>query len=413
MSVVVHEEKCKGCKLCVAACPYAAISIQEKKAVLSSTCTNCGACIDSCEFEAITFEGAQGRIRMDVAPFTGIYVFIEHENQTASKVSLELLGKARELANEFSTQGKKQLVTAILIGYDLGNIAGELIYYGADHVISVKDESFRMYRTDIYTKAVVQITREKKPEILLFGATPQGRDLAPRVSNRLRTGLTADCTALEIDADESILLQTRPAFGGNIMATIVCPDNRPQMATVRPGVMKQYPRDPERTGTSEEMAIDLVEKDFVYRILDIIASTKQHASLEDAKIIVAGGHGVNSPEGFKILKTLSVELGAELGASRAAVDAGWIGEEHQIGQTGKTVHPELYIACGISGSIQHLAGMSESKYVISINTDKKASIVAASDVTFIGDMFQIVPMLTDKIRAYKGKNGIVKSSDKG
>ncbi len=407
MPVVVNEENCKGCKLCVTACPYAAISIQEEKAVLNAGCTNCGACIDSCEFGAIAFEGSQERIRMDVASFKGIYVFIEQGNQTASKVSLELLGKARGLANEFSRQGKNQLVTAILIGYELGSIADELIYYGADHVIIVKDEPFRMYQTDIYTKAIVQIAREKKPEILLFGATPLGRDLAPRVANRLRTGLTADCTALEICTEEGILLQTRPAFGGNIMATIVCPDNRPQMATVRPGVMKKDLCDQERTGTKEVMTIDLDEKDFIIRILDIVASTKKHVKLEDAKIIVAGGHGVNNPQGFKILETLAAELGAEIGASRAAVDAGWIGQDQQIGQTGKTVQPDLYIACGISGSIQHLAGMSRSKYVISINSDRKSPIVSASDVTFIGDLFQVVPMLTDKIREYKEKNGLI------
>ena len=301
---------------------------------------------------------------------------------------------------------KNQAVTAILIGYELSGIADELIYYGADHVIIVKDEPFKVYRTDIYTKAIVQIAREKKPEILLFGATPQGQDLAPRIANRLRTGLTADCTALEISTDEGILLQTKPAFGDNVMATIVCPDSRPQMATVRPGVMKKNRRDPERTGTKELMNIDLDEKDFIVRILDIVASAKKHAKLEDAKIIVAGGHGVNSPEGFKILKTLAAELWAELGGTRAAVDAGWIGQEYQIGQTGKTVQPDLYIACGISGSIQHLAGMSQSKYVISINTDKKAPMVSASDVTFIGDLFQIVPMLTDMVREYKKKNGL-------
>jgi len=404
MPVVVHEEKCNACKLCVAACPYAAINIQEKKAVLKAECTNCGACIDSCEFGAIAFEGSEERIRMDVSQFKGIYVVIEQANQTASKVSLELLGKSRGLANEYSRQGKNQLVTAILIGYELGSIADELIYYGADHVIIVKDEPFGVYRTDIYTKAIVQIAREKKPEILLFGATPQGQDLAPRIANRLRTGLTADCTALEICTDEGILLQTKPAFGDNVMATVVCPDSRPQMATVRPGVMKKNLRDPERTGTKEVMNVELDEKDFILRILDIIASTKKHAKLEDAKIIVAGGHGVDSPEGFKILETLAAELGAELGGTRAAVDAGLIGQDHQVGQTGKTVQPDLYIACGISGSIQHLAGMSQSKYVLSINTDKNAPIVSASDVTFIGDLFQIVPMLTDRVREYKEEN---------
>ncbi len=347
---------------------------------------------------------------MDVTQFKGIHVFVEHDNRAASKVSLELLGKARRLSDEFSRQGKNQLVTAILIGYELGDIADELIYHGADHVIIVKDESFMTYRTDIYTKAIVQIAGEKKPEILLFGATAQGRDLAPRIANRLRTGLTADCTALEICRDEGILLQTKPAFGGNMMATIVCPDNRPQMATVRPGVMKKHPRDPQKTGAREVMKIDLDEKDFIIRIQDILASDRKHVKLEDAGIIVAGGYGMNSRQGFKNLEALAVELGAELGASRAAVEAGWIGHDHQIGQTGKTVQPDLYIACGISGSIQHVAGVSQSKYIIAINSDRQASIVSSSDVTFLGDLSEIIPMLTEKIREYKKKNGLVSTS---
>lgn len=405
MSVVVNENICKGCKLCVSACPYGVIKVQAKKAIIGVDCTNCGACIDACEFGAITFEGSENRIHMDVTPFTGIYVFIEQEDQIPAKVSLELLGKARVLANEFLRLGKKQPVTAIVIGHETDRISDELIFYGADHVIMAQDESFRLYRTDTYTKAVAQIAREKKPEILLFGATPQGRDLAPRVANRLRTGLTADCTALEISPEDGILLQTRPAFGGNIMATIVCPDNRPQMATVRPGVMKKIPRDTARTGTKEMMPIYLEEKDFITHVVDIIMAEKKHVRLEDANIIVAGGYGVKGPLGFKVLEALAAELGAEVGASRASVDAGWIGQEHQIGQTGKTVHPDLYIACGISGSIQHLAGITQSRYIISINTDKRAPIVSASDITFIGDLFQVVPKLTERIREYKKKNG--------
>jgi caffeyl-CoA reductase-Etf complex subunit CarE len=405
MSVMVHEEKCTGCKLCVAACAYAAVDMQAAKAVLGEGCVSCGACIDTCEFDAITFEDSNARVCMDIARFRGIHVFIEHYNQSASKVSLELLGKARELAKAFSQQGKDQHVTAILIGYDVGRMADDLISSGADHVIMVDDEAFKNYQTDIYTKAIVQIAGMKKPEIFLFGATAQGRDLAPRIANRLRTGLTADCTALEIGKEEGILLQTKPAFGGHMMATIVCPDSRPQMATVRPGVMKQNPRDPKRTGTKEAVKVDLDENDFLIRIRDVMASAREPERLEDARIIVAGGHGVKNRQGFDILETLCSELGAEIGASRAAVEAGWIGHDHQIGQTGKTVRPDLYIACGISGSLQHLAGISQSKYIIAINTDKRAPIVPASDVTFIGDLFEVVPMLTEKIRAYKKRTG--------
>ena len=406
MAVIVHEEKCTGCEDCVSACAYEAISIEGKAPVLSDECTQCGACIDACASGAVVFEDSQGRICVDVARFKGIHVFIEHDNRTASKVSLELLGKAREMANASGRQGKDQMVTAILIGFGVGDIADELICCGADNVVVVDDESFKMYRTDIFTKAVVQIVRGKKPEILLFGATSQGRDLAPRIANRLRTGLTADCMALEICKDSGLLLQIKPTFGGSMMATIVCPDHRPQMATVRPGVMKKTVRDPERTGTKEAITIDLSEKDFMIRIRDIIASTRKHVDLEDAKVVVAGGHGMNNREGFELLEALSAELGGEVGASRSAVEAGWVGPDHQIGQTGKTVKPDLYIACGISGSIQHLAGVSQSKYIISINTDSKAPIVSASDVTFIGDLFQIVPMLTEKIREYKEKNGL-------
>jgi electron transfer flavoprotein alpha subunit len=379
--------------------------MQEEKAVLNSDCISCGACMDVCGFGAIAFEDSGERICMDVTRFRGIFVYIEHLNQTASKVSLELLGKARGLADEFSRQGKDQPVTAILVGFEHGDMAAELVSHGADQVIIVDDASFKIYQADIFTKAIVQIAGKKKPEIFLFGATAQGRELAPRIANRLRTGLTADCTALEICKEEGILLQTKPAFGGNMMATIVCPDSRPQMATVRPGVMKPYPRDPERTGTTEVVNVDLDEKDILSRIRDTMASAKKHVSLEDAKIIVAGGHGVKNQQGFKLLETLSTELGAELGASRAAVEAGWIGHDHQIGQTGKTVRPDLYIACGVSGSLQHLAGISQSKYIIAINTDRGAPIVPAADVTFIGDLFEVVPMLTDKIRDYKKRTG--------
>lgn len=385
----------------MSACPYSAIIMADKKASLTDGCTHCGACIDSCQFEAIGFDGAQERVKMDTASFSGIYVVVEQDNGTISNVSLQLLGKARKLAEEYKSQDKTQTVTAILIGYELDGMADQLIEYGSDHVITVKNRHFRVYRTDIYSKTLTRITREKKPEILLFGATPQGRDLAPRVANRLQTGLTADCTALEICEDEGVLLQTRPAFGGNILATIVCKDHRPQMATVRPGVMRKLDRDPSRTGTTEDFDIDLEESDFNTQVLGIIETVTEKTNLEDAKIIVSGGRGVKGPDGFGLLRVLADELGAEVGASRSAVEAGWIGSDRQVGQTGKTVRPDLYIACGISGAVQHLAGIEGSRYIISINKDKTAPMAEVADMNFTGDLFQIVPLLTEKIREYK------------
>ncbi|MCG8635799.1 MAG: electron transfer flavoprotein subunit alpha [Desulfobacterales bacterium] len=402
MSILIDEDKCTGCRRCLSACPYDALELDDKRAVVTPGCTNCGACLESCKFEAISFDGPADRIKMDVTGFEGIYVFIETTENRVSRGSLEILGKAGELAREAHRSGKECRVAAILIGHQVGALADELIHFGADHVILIDDERFRTYRTDYYTKAVAEVVRKKMPEILLLGATPLGRDLAPRIANRLKTGLTADCTRLSLCEKEGILLQTRPAFGGNIMATIVCPDNRPQMATVRPGVMKKQDPDRARQGTREKMEVSLTKKDDLVRVKEIIGHQGESLDLEDARIIVAGGRGVKGAEGFKLLEGLAGALGAKIGATRAAVEAGWISQDHQVGQTGKTIRPDLYIACGVSGSIQHMAGVMGAARIIAINKDKNAPITDMADVSYVGDLFQVIPDLTRKIKDHRG-----------
>ena len=258
------------------------------------------------------------------------------------------------------------------------------------------------YHTEMYTDALMRGLVQLRPEILLFGATALGRDLAPRIANRLNTGLTADCTDMAISPDDGILLQSCPAFGGNVMATIICPDSRPQITTVRPGVMTAAPADPDRQGVIDTVDVLIDPADFSVRVIDQVAPPENRCRITDAKIIVAGGRGAKGPEGFALLGRLAEVLGAELGATRGAVDAGWIGVEHQVGQTGETVQPDLYIACGLSGAIQHLTGMIGAKHIISINKDKDAPINQIANDVYIGDLFEIVPLVTKKLAAICG-----------
>jgi len=401
MALIIDKDKCKGCKLCIPTCPYGAIKMVDKLAVFTDECNQCGACVDSCKFDAIYYDSPVERIKMDTSQFKGVSVFIEQHRGTIKGVSLELVGKATELARDLGVE-----VTGIILGDQLGHVPDEVVAYGADRVIVAEHKELLDYRTGAYAKVMVDIVRKIHPEIVLFGATPTGRDLAPRVANRLQTGLTADCTKLDIDPDEKLLLQTRPAFGGNVMATIVCPDNRPQMSTVRPGVMKKIPKDAKRKARIEKFEVVIDEKDILTKLVEIAEEARKHVNLEDAKIIVSGGRGMKAPENYKILEELAAELGAEVGASRAAVDSMWIDHDHQVGQTGKTVQPELYIACGISGAIQHLAGMSGAKYIVAINKDQNAPIHSIADVSLIGDLHKIIPKLTELIREVKAKKDV-------
>lgn len=321
-----------------------------------------------------------------------VMVFIEQRDSEIQNVSLELLGKGRELSGKLSDK-----LTAVLLGNNVKNLCEEIIAYGADEVICVDDKNLKMYTTNNYAKALCDVIEKKKPEIVLIGATTIGRDLAPRVSATLKTGLTADCTSLEIDDETKGLLMTRPAFGGNIMATIVCPDHRPQMSTVRPGVMQKLPKDNSKAGTIEHFNVKF-EDDKSVEVLKYVKENVKKVNIEDANILISAGRGIGSKENMNKLYELADLLGAEVSASRAVVDSGWVDKARQVGQTGKTVRPDLYIACGISGAIQHLAGMEESEFIIAINKNNEAPIFEVADVGIVGDVNKVVRNLIDEFK---------------
>lgn len=326
--------------------------------------------------------------------YKGIFIFVQQIDNKISGVSFELIGKAKELAADLGTE-----VTAVLLGSGVEGLANELAAYGADKVILVNDPALEVYTTEPYTHAMYHVIEKYKPEIVLFGATAIGRDLAPRVSARVHTGLTADCTKLEIDAETKNLRMTRPAFGGNIMATIVCPNFRPQMATVRPGVMQKIKKIQGAVANVDEYNPGFEKNNKYVEVLEVIKKVSNKIDIQEANILVGGGRGVGSAENFKILEDLAGAIGGTISSSRASVDAGWVEKDLQVGQTGKTVRPHVYFAIGISGAIQHLAGMEESDIIIAINKDATAPIFDVADFGIVGDLNKIVPLLTEKIKA--------------
>ncbi|MCD8239107.1 MAG: electron transfer flavoprotein subunit alpha/FixB family protein [Clostridiales bacterium] len=338
---------------------------------------------------------------MALEDYKGVFIFAQQVDNKIDNIAFELIGKASELAAALDTKA-----TAVLVGSDVKSLAPELGEYGADKVIVVDDPELKDYRTEPYTHAVASVINEFKPEIMLVGATAIGRDLGPRVSARVKTGLTADCTFLEIGDfrdKPNQLLMTRPAFGGNTIATIACPDNRPQMATVRPGVMQKLEKVSGRTAEIVEYNPGFTPDNKYVEILDVVKKVSDVADIMDAKILVSGGRGMGGPENFKILEDLAEALGGTVSCSRACVDAGWKPKDLQVGQTGKTVRPNLYIACGISGAIQHLAGMEESDIIVAINKDESAPIFDVADYGVVGDVNKIVPKLTEAIKAAKAQ----------
>jgi electron transfer flavoprotein alpha subunit len=324
--------------------------------------------------------------------YKNIWVFAEQREGVLQPVATELLGKARELA-----ASRKEEVCAVLLGSGIEALAAECVAYGADRVYMVDAPELAHYTTEAYTQAITQLVDEHRPDIILIGATTIGRDLGPRLSARLTTGLTADCTGLEI-SDEGNLMMTRPAFGGNLMATIVCKNHRPQMSTVRPGVMKAVPRDEARKGTVEHATIRFDASKFRVRVKEVVRETKNLVDITEANVLVSGGRGVGTKEGFEMLQKMADTIGAQVSSSRAMVDAGVMDHSRQVGQTGKTVRPDVYFALGISGASQHLAGMEESEYIIAVNSDRFAPIFAAADLGIVGDVSKIVPLVTERLK---------------
>lgn len=333
---------------------------------------------------------------VDINSTKNLWVFIETEQGKAKNVGFELLNPGRRIADEM---GEK--LVAVIIGSGVEQAANDAIAYGADEVILVEGEEYYNYNTDCFSYALYELIEKHCPTIVLIGATNNGRDIGPRVACRLKTGLTADCTGLDLDEETGKMAWTRPAFGGNLMACILCENTAPQMGTVRPGVFKKVPKDETRTGEIIKEDIHLDPSKIRTKIVETVQEVAELVNLEEAEIIVSGGRGLRAPENFAVVRDLADALGATVGASRAAVDAGWIPHAHQVGQTGKTVAPKIYIACGISGAIQHLAGMSGSDTIIAINNDPDAPIFEVADYGIVGDLFQVVPELARQIRAMK------------
>ncbi len=401
-SIQVLTDKCVGCKMCVNACPFGAIAMTDrpehpKKQQLAvidlNKCTYCGSCVEACKFKAIELKKDAPQAGVNKDDYRGVWVYAEQRHGEIASVVYELLNEGRRLADKLGVP-----LSAVLIGSDIKEKTQELICRGADKVYVFDDPVFKDFQDDPYTSILTQLIKDQKPEIILMGATNIGRSFASRVAARIQTGLTADCTSLEVDTENRNLLQTRPAFGGNIMATILTPRHRPQMATVRHKVFKEAKVEDSRKGEVIEPKFDVQTLINRTKFIEYVKDDSAHINISDADIIVSGGRGLCGPDGFKLLKELADLLGGAVGASRAAVDSDWIPYSHQVGQTGRTVAPKIYIACGISGQIQHMVGMSSSDTIIAINKDVTCPMMQTATYALEGDLFEIIPQIINEIK---------------
>ena len=417
MAVEILKDKCIGCGACFKACPYDAFEFEAyegnklgKVAKINSKCSSCNQCLTACKFGAI--KEVKQEAKVDLSAYKHIWVFAEQRQGKIQNVALELIGEGKRLAKDISEDTQ---ICAVLMGNNIEHLAQECFEYGAEKVYLVEDPLLENFTTDGYTKVMKQMIDEYKPEIVLYGATHIGRDFAPRIAARCNTGLTADCTHLDVKVSKYIdfanknttldtstldpndpdtgIKQTRPAFGGNLMATIICPRFRPQMSTVRPGVMQKREKVEGATGEIVTIKPEIAAEDIRVTIKDIVKSAKEMVSLTDAEIIVSGGRGLGDASGFELLKKFADQIGGVVGSSRACVDNGWIDHSHQVGQTGTTVKPKIYFACGISGAIQHLAGMQTSDIIVAINKDADAPIFEVADYGIVGDLYKVIPEL--------------------
>ena len=385
----IDIETCIGCGVCEEVCTFEAIKVVDGVAVVNEKCTLCGSCVDSCEAGALSIEATAKTAQADLAEWSGIMIYAEYRHGKVAPVSFELLGIGRQLADQ-----QKVPLSAVLLGSAMDGAAEDLVSYGADVVYRVDDPALEFFTDEIYGNILEDVIREHKPEIVLAGATAIGRSFIPLVATALATGLTADCTQLAIRPEDGVLLQTRPAFGGNIMATIECPYTRPQMATVRPRVMKTTTPDPDRRGDIIDYRPQAERLQSRVRVLRNVLEEQDQVNITEGDIIVAGGRGLDNEKGFELIRQLADAVGGAVGASRAAVDSAWIQYPHQVGQTGKTVNPKLYIACGISGAIQHVVGMQSSETIVAINKDPHAPIFDVATYGIVGDLFEVIPALT-------------------